>query len=197
MNSDHNEEAIVQYLNESASVMASCGELLPSRIVAAGELICKCLDSGGKVLVCGNGGSAADAQHLAAELTGRFLKHRRAFAAIALTTDTSAITSISNDYGFDHVFARQVEALGRAGDVLVAFSTSGKSPSIIKAIKTAKAAQMKVVGLTGQTGGEMPPPCDVCIHVPSDYTPHIQEAHGAIIHVLCKYVESSFGVAEA
>lgn len=140
-------------------------------------------------MFCGNGGSAADCQHLAAELTGRFIKDRRPLAAIALTTDTSALTSIGNDYSFDEVFARQVQGLGRSGDVLLAISTSGNSRNVIRAVEEALAAGMSVIGLLGREGGTLNELCDVAIVVPSQVTSRIQESHILIGHTLCEIIE--------
>lgn len=143
----------------------------------------------GKVLFCGNGGSAADAQHLAAELSGRFYKDRPPLYAEALHVNSSYMTAVANDYGYDDVFARMVEAAGRRGDVLAAFSTSGNSPNILKAIEKAKHQGMLVVGFTGASGGKMAGLCDVLLNVPSADTPRIQEAHILIGHIICEIVE--------
>lgn len=145
--------------------------------------------SQGKILIAGNGGSAADAQHFATELVSRFYIDRPPLAAIALTTDSSVLTAISNDYGYQDVFARQVEALGRLGDVFIAISTSGNSPNILKAIVTAKSIGLVVIGLTGRSGGEMKELCDICLCAPSDSTPRIQECHLLIEHSLCFCIE--------
>jgi len=153
------------------------------------------LQSGGKLMLCGNGGSAADCQHLAAELTGRFIKDRRPLAAIALSTDSSAITCISNDYSFNEVFARQVRALGRTGDVLLAISTSGNSQNVIRAVEEARAASMSVIGLLGREGGALKELCDVAIVVPSQVTARIQESHILIGHTLCGMIEQELGLA--
>ncbi len=150
---------------------------------------------GGKVLFCGNGGSAADAQHLAAELSGRFYTDRPPLYAEALSVNSSYVTAVGNDYGFDEIFARMTEAAGRPGDVLVAFSTSGNSPNVLKAIAKARDQSMVVIGFTGATGGEMATRCDVLLNVPSTDTPRIQEAHILIGHILCQLVESElFGL---
>ncbi|WP_131120354.1 D-sedoheptulose-7-phosphate isomerase [Lichenihabitans psoromatis] len=146
--------------------------------------------AGGKLMICGNGGSAADAQHWAGELVSRFLYDRPGLPAIALTTDTSILTSIGNDYGFDSSFSRQVEALARAGDVLFAISTSGRSPNIIGALKAAREREVTTVGFTGRHGGDMLELCDLCIRVPSDSTPRIQEGHELLGHAICAMVEA-------
>lgn len=144
-----------------------------------------------KILIAGNGGSAADAQHFAGELVSRFYFDRPALAAIALTTDTSILTAVGNDYGYEDVFCRQVQALGQSGDVFIAISTSGNSPNILKAIAAAKAQGLVVVGLTGRSGGKMRALCDVCLCAPSDSTPHIQECHIVLEHALCACIEEA------
>jgi D-sedoheptulose 7-phosphate isomerase len=157
----------------------------------AADLVARAFAAGGRLLVCGNGGSAADAQHIAAEFVGRYLKERAPFSAIALSTNTSALTAIGNDYGFDEVFARQVHAHGRAGDVLLAISTSGTSPNVLAAVAAAREVGMSVVGLTGRDGGPLADSCDVCLIVPVESTPRIQEAHILLSHVLCGLVEDA------
>ena len=152
------------------------------------------LERGFKVFFCGNGGSAADAQHMAAELTGRFVKDRKPLAALALTTDTSALTAIANDYGYEHVFARQVEALGSPGDCLVVISTSGNSPNVLEALRAAGRKGMGAIGLLGGEGGNAKDLCDWTIIVPSDVTARIQEAHGFIGHALCAHIEAKLGL---
>ncbi|HYR26778.1 MAG TPA: D-sedoheptulose 7-phosphate isomerase, partial [Aquabacterium sp.] len=152
------------------------------------------LQAGGKLMFCGNGGSAADSQHLAAELTGRFIKDRRPLAAVALSTDTSALTCIGNDYAFDEVFARQVQGLGRAGDVLVAISTSGNSRNVIRAVEEARALGVQVIGFLGRDGGVLKAMCDVAIVVPSTVTARIQESHILIGHTLCGLIEAQLGL---
>ena len=178
------------HLERSARLKLKCAEELSEAIDAAAIDILSALRRGKKVLVCGNGGSAADAQHLASELTGRFIRHRRGLPAIALTTDTSALTAISNDYGYAMVFARQVEALAVAGDVLVAISTSGESDSVIRAAETAKATGCHVIGLSGRSGGRLAKVCERSIVVPADETALIQEVHGSIIHAWGTVIES-------
>lgn len=157
---------------------------------AAAALIAESILAGGKVMACGNGGSAADAQHLAGEMVVRYAKDRRGFPAIALTTDSSVITAQSNDKSFDSVFARQVEALGRKDDVLVAISTSGTSPNVLEAVKAARDKGMRVVGMTGKGGEELASSCDVAIVAATDETPRIQEIHVTAIHVICELVEA-------
>ncbi|MBI4582007.1 MAG: SIS domain-containing protein [Planctomycetes bacterium] len=160
-----------------------------AQVYAAAELLVACLRDGGAVHICGNGGSAADAQHIAAELAGRFLRDRRALACSALTTNTSALTAIGNDYSYDAVFARQVEAVVRPGDVVWIISTSGGSPSVLAAAKAARARQAKVLGFTGGEGGAMPPLCDVCFIAPAETTYAIQQLHQIAYHAICDIVE--------
>jgi D-sedoheptulose 7-phosphate isomerase len=181
-------------LDEHMDVFRRLATLGPSIDQTAG-LIAATLSQGGKLLLCGNGGSASDSQHIAAELTGRFLKDRRPLAAVALTTDTSALTSIANDYSFDEVFSRQVMGLGRKGDCLLAISTSGNSRNVLRAAEAARAAGMHVIGLLGRDGGALRPLCDVPIVVPSTTTARIQEAHIFIGHTLCAMVEEALGLA--
>lgn len=159
------------------------------KVVEVARVLAVCLARGGKVLFAGNGGSAADAQHLAAEFVNRFLMERPPLPAVALTTDTSILTAIGNDYGFDQVFEKQVQALGLRGDVLVALSTSGNSANLVHALRAARDKGVTTVGLTGQGGGEMSPYCDHLIMVPSRATPLIQEVHIAVGHLLCQLVD--------
>lgn len=153
------------------------------------DMSVEALQGGNKILFAGNGGSAADAQHWAGELVSRFNFDRPGLAGIALTTDTSILTAIGNDYGYDYAFARQVEALGRAGDVLFAISTSGNSANIVRAIKAARERDIKVVGFTGQGGGAMAALCDICLRIPSTATPKIQEGHEFFGHLICCLIE--------
>jgi phosphoheptose isomerase len=161
----------------------------PGAILAAADLLSAALRGGHAVLACGNGGSAADAQHFAAELVGRFTLERRAWPVMALTTDTSILTAIGNDYAFDRVFARQVEAHGRPGGVLVAISTSGSSRNVCAAIDAARHAGMKTLGLTGKDGGAIGRAVDVHLNVPGSCTARVQEAHCTLLHILCDLVE--------
>jgi len=168
--------------------------LLDSRLAeidGAGRLICEALRAGNKILLCGNGGSAADAQHIAAELVGRYERQRKPFPAVSLTTDTSALTALSNDYGYEEVFARQVEALAVAGDVLIAISTSGRSPNIVKAAEKARAMGCKTIALTGCAGEPLASQCDHAIVVPSERTSRVQEAHITIGHLWCEMVDAN------
>lgn len=156
---------------------------------AAGEAIVAALMRGNTVLVAGNGGSAAEAQHFAAEIAGRYKKERRGLPSIALTTDTSILTAIGNDYSFDEIFARQVEAIGRRGDVLVLMSTSGNSPNLLRAAERAKGKGISTIGLLGKGGGALAPLIDLAVIVPSDDTPRIQEVHLLLVHALSELVD--------
>jgi D-sedoheptulose 7-phosphate isomerase len=158
-------------------------------IERSGRLICDTLASGRKLLVCGNGGSAADAQHLAAELIGRYETDRRSFPAIALTTDTSALTAVSNDLGFEQIFARQVAGLAQRDDILVAISTSGRSPNVLKAVERARELGCRTIALTGAGAEPLASACELAVIVPSNRTARIQEAHVAIIHLWCEMVD--------
>lgn len=189
--SDDTSADVAQYLRASIAVkhaMLSDEALLWRIGETAGE-IADALVKGNKLLLAGNGGSAADAQHIASEFVGQFSGDRPGIAALALTTDTSALTSVANDYGFEQVYSRQVAALGRAGDVLLAISTSGNSANIVAAVDAARATGILTVGLTGASGGRMRQRCDLCLQVPSDDTPRIQEAHILVGHILCALVE--------
>jgi D-sedoheptulose 7-phosphate isomerase len=168
---------------------------LAETIEKAASLLSSALASGHKLMLCGNGGSAADSQHLAAEFVGRFVKDRRPLAAIALSTDSSALTCIGNDYGFDNVFYRQVVGLGRPGDCLIAISTSGNSPNVIKAAQAARSADIRTIGLLGRDGGALAALCDLPIIVPSPTTARIQEAHIFIGHTLCSLIEQQLSLA--
>ncbi|MFT6790925.1 MAG: D-sedoheptulose 7-phosphate isomerase [Cellvibrionaceae bacterium] len=178
-------------LDEHIAVMQLLRQLGP-QVDEVGEVFRKTLRTGSKVLLMGNGGSAADAQHIAAELVGRYLCERPGLPAIALTTDTSVLTAIGNDYGFDTVFSRQVEALAQAGDVVVGYSTSGNSKNVSQAMVLAKGKGCATVALTGQSGGELKNLVDNCLCVPSKSTPRIQEAHAFIGHMLCAIVDADF-----
>lgn len=184
---------VTRHFEDSAQTKLNAMEVLAAPIAAAIETLTGSLINGGKILACGNGGSAADAQHFAAELVGRFEAERQELAAIALTTDTSIITAVANDYAFSQIFARQVRALGHAGDVLLAMSTSGNSGNVIEAIQAAHDAEMRVVALTGRGGGrigEMLADEDIHLCVPAERTARIQETHLLIIHCLCDGIDS-------
>jgi D-sedoheptulose 7-phosphate isomerase len=186
-------EAIIeQQFIDSADLKFKSAQLLSKPVADAIQALLSCVTSGGKVLACGNGGSAADAQHFAAEFVGRFERERPELAALALTTDSSILTAIANDYQFEQVFAKQVRALGQSGDVLLAISTSGHSPNVIAAIEAAHERDMTVVALTGKGGGRMPQvlsETDVHICVPHDRTARIQEVHLLVLHCLCDGVD--------
>lgn len=171
-------------------VWEKSSEILPAQIVKIAGILNECLNKGGKILICGNGGSAADAQHFAAELSGRYKKERTALAGIALTTDTSALTAIGNDYGFEYVFSRQIEALGNEKDVLIGISTSGQSPNVLEAFKKAKERKMICIGLSGKGGGAMSELCDINLVVPSNDTARIQEMHILSIHSICQLIDN-------
>lgn len=179
---------VAAHFEESAKLKLSASQSLAGPIVRASLLIAEALASGGKVLACGNGGSAADSQHFAAELLNRFERERAPLAAIALTTDTSTLTSIANDYAYEQVFSKQVRALGRRGDVLLAISTSGNSSNVIAAMQVAREAGMRVIALTGNGGGKMAAflgAADVHLCVPHKVTARIQEVHLLVLHCLC------------
>ena len=176
-------------LNGHNKVLVKTIDTLVPAILQAAELIVETLGAGGKLLILGNGGSAADAQHMAAEFTGRYLKNRQALPAIALTTDTSALTAIGNDFGYDHIFSRQVEALANPGDVVLGISTSGRSLNVIKAFDEAKKSGCKIIALTGQDSSQIFEYTDVLIKIPDNHTPRIQEMHILVIHILCGIAE--------
>jgi D-sedoheptulose 7-phosphate isomerase len=184
----------LQNLAEHQALMATLASL-DDAIAGAGRRLAELLAGGGKLMFCGNGGSAADAQHLASELTGRFINDRRPLAGLALSTDSSALTCIGNDYSFEHVFARQLVALGRAGDGLVAISTSGNSANVLRAVEAAKEVGIFTLGLLGRDGGQLAKLCDASIVVPSNVTARIQEGHILIGHTLCGLIESEMGLA--
>lgn len=184
---------VAQQISESIAVkeaMLADPDLI-AQIETIAALIVETYRNGGKVLVAGNGGSAADAQHIAAELVSRFSFDRPALPAMALTTDTSILTAISNDYGFESLFSRQLEASARPGDVFIAISTSGNSPNIVRALTTASRLELVSVGLTGATGGKMADLCHYCLNIPSTDTPRIQEGHITIGHILCASTEQA------
>jgi D-sedoheptulose 7-phosphate isomerase len=175
--------ALMQSLPESSAYLGA--------VVKVAEAMTKCLRSGNKILFFGNGGSAADAQHLAAELSGRFLKERKSLSGWALTTNSSVLTAIGNDYSFDEVFARQVQGIGNPDDVAFAITTSGNSPNVLRAVDVARDMKLVTVGLTGRTGGRLRSVVDHCICIPSDQTPRIQEAHILTGHILCELIEET------
>ena len=184
-------EAIAGQFRETADNLRAMSEdrALQTTVAAVAAACIEALRRGNKILFAGNGGSAADSQHLAAELVSRFAYDRPGLPAFALTTDTSALTAIGNDYGYEHLFARQLEAVGTQGDVFFGISTSGRSPNILQALRVARTKGLLVVGLTGRSGGQMPELCDYCLRTPSDSTPRIQEGHITIGHTLCWLIE--------
>ncbi|MFC2506939.1 MAG: phosphoheptose isomerase [Kingella sp. (in: b-proteobacteria)] len=186
-------QRVAAHFEESIKAKQLAKEVLTDASAQAAQLMFEALANDGKILACGNGGSAADAQHFAAEMTGRFEKERMELAAVALTTDTSALTAIGNDYGFDHIFSKQVRALGRTGDVLIGISTSGNSSNVIEAIKAAHDCGMKVVAFTGRDGGKiaaMLKDSDVLLNVPYQRTARIQEVHILLIHAICDCIDT-------
>ena len=186
-------QRIEQEFAEHIAIAKTCINL-SEKINTAATHCASSLEKGGKVIFCGNGGSAGDSQHLAAELIGRLKKNRRALAAISLTVDSSALTCIGNDFGFDYIFSRQLEGLAKEGDVLIAISTSGMSPNIINAVKTSNALGIKSVGLLGKNGGDVKSICSLPLIIPSQETGRIQEMHILIGHILCGIIENILGV---
>ncbi len=182
-------DLILRRFAESARVKVDFAERSAEAILAAAEMIVEAFKAGHKVLLFGNGGSAADAQHMAAEFVNRFQIERPALPAIALTTDTSALTSIGNDYDFREIFARQLKALAREGDVAIAISTSGTSANVLRAVQAAREIPIHVIAFTGRGGGEMAKLSDIALVVPSDCTQHIQESHITVGHVICELVD--------
>ncbi len=186
---DDSKKIIMDYALAGAALRENFLTTHAGAVAAMAKVIAASLAQDGKILFCGNGGSAADSQHLAAEFVNRFLMDRPPLPGIALSTDTSALTAIGNDFGFEHVFSKQVRALGRAGDVLLAISTSGTSPNISEALKAARGIGMITMGLTGKGGGDMPALCDYLLDVPDDSTPLIQEIHITVGHLICRLVD--------
>jgi len=184
-----NQDGISERLRESAALKETVANECADSIESAGRAMVGAIRAGGKLIFFGNGGSAADAQHLAAEFTGHFVREREPVAAIALSTDSSALTAIGNDYGFEHVFERQVRALGRKGDVAVAISTSGNSPNVLRAVEAARSMGITVVAFTGRGGGKLAAHAHVALVIPSDSTARIQECHITVGHILCEYVD--------
>jgi len=188
---------ISRQMKAHIEVVRSVEEQLAEAITASVEMLVDALRNGKKILLMGNGGSAADAQHFAAEMVGRFLMERKALPAIALTTDTSILTAVGNDYGFDEIFKRQVEALAEPGDVVFGISTSGKSANVKRAIEAGKNIGAKTLGLLGCDGGDIASVVDLHLTVPSTETPRIQEAHLVIIHIICDLVEKGLFCLES
>jgi D-sedoheptulose 7-phosphate isomerase len=178
-------------LEAAGKTLRRTADSCETEIARAAAAVVESLNRGGKVLLCGNGGSAADAQHMATEMTVKMGKVRSPMAAIALTTNSSLLTAQANDLGFDTVFSRQIESLGRTGDVLIAISTSGMSPNILSGVASAKAMGIKVIGLAGCGGGKLAPMCDIPIVVPSSEVQHVQEVHIAVCHLICEFAETT------
>jgi D-sedoheptulose 7-phosphate isomerase len=185
-------KAVQSQLADSARIKTSLAATQADAVVRLADILIQSLESGGKILFCGNGGSAADSQHLAAELLGRYKRNRRALSAAALTTDTSVLTAVGNDYGFETVFSRQVEAFGRKGDVLIGISTSGRSPNVVRAMEKARELGLTVCAFLGKDAGPMDGIADWSIHIPSDETARVQECHITIGHIVCDLVEAHF-----
>jgi D-sedoheptulose 7-phosphate isomerase len=189
-------DVIINSIEEHRKVFDEIIAGKTSDIRRCAELIWNAISAGRKILLCGNGGSAADAQHIAAEFVGRYETERRALPGIALTTDTSALTALGNDYGYEKVFARQVEALAQKDDVLIGISTSGNSPNVIAALLSAKEIGCVTIGMTGAKGGRMATLCDVCLLVPSERTARIQEVHITVGHLWCEYVDQQIALTD-
>ena len=186
-------ELAKNHFAESIAVKQQCLDILSESVAQAAQLVVNALMNGGKVLACGNGGSAADAQHFAAELVGRFERERMELPAIAMTTDSSILTAIGNDYGFDDIFSKQVRALGRTGDILLAISTSGNSANVLEAVRAAQQKDMRIIALTGRDGGKIAEILhnnDILLNVPYPRTARIQEVHILIIHAVCDLVDN-------
>ncbi|MRX27439.1 phosphoheptose isomerase [Kangiella sp. HZ709] len=192
-------QRIKDIFTESIQTKIAAADALPESIAQAGQIMVSALLAGNKILTCGNGGSAGDAQHFSSEMLNRFERERPSLPAIALTTDTGTLTSISNDYSFNDIFSKQIRALGQAGDILLVFSTSGNSRNVINAMEAAVSKDMLIVGLTGKDGGEMAGlfgANDVEVRVPSNSTARIQEVHLVVIHALCDFIDNAlFGQA--
>ena len=186
------QRTIQKRFSDSLATLKQAAEHLPDRLAAAAEAIVAAYRAGGGVFLFGNGGSAADAQHIAGELVGRFLKERRALKAEALSTNTSVLTGLGNDYSFETIFARQLEANARAGDIAVGLSTSGNSPNVVAGLKRAKELGLKTIAFTGAGGGKCAAYADVLIDAPSRHTPNVQEVHVVAYHILCELVEQAF-----
>ncbi|MDX6712913.1 MAG: D-sedoheptulose 7-phosphate isomerase [Blastocatellia bacterium] len=182
---------VIREIEENACVTADLAQSCSGPIIEAANAILSCLQAGGKLIAFGNGGSAAEAEHFVTELIGRYRTDRQALAAVSLTTDATSLTAIGNDYGFECIFSRQLQAIARPNDVVLAISTSGNSPNILRAVEAAGVAGLFTIGLTGVTGGELRGLVRICIGVPSNSTPRIQEAHSLIVHILCGIVEDA------
>ena len=187
-----NADLLAATLAETMALHERVRQADPRPVLDAAAAIVAALRGGGKLLAFGNGGSAADAQHVAAELVGRFNRERVALAAVALTTDTSVLTSLANDYAYDRVFARQIEALGREGDVALGISTSGASANVVAALDAARARGLRTIAMTGRDGGAVGRAAEIHVNVPSESTPRVQEVHRTLLHVICDVVERAF-----
>jgi len=183
------ERRIQEHISQTGETLRTLKQNCAGEIERIGELLLACLESGGRIYLCGNGGSAADAQHLAAELVVQYETERTPQPAMALTTDTSVLTAASNDFGFDRSFERQVRALVEEGDALIAISTSGTSANVLRAAEAGREKGATVIGFTGRDGGDMDDSCDLVLNVPDDRTAHIQEAHITAGHILCGFIE--------
>lgn len=184
-------KTVISELDENINIIKNISQNVSGTIIRASEMIIDTYESGGKVILIGNGGSAADVQHIAAEFVGRFKLERRSLPAIALTTNTSILTALANDYGYENVFSRQLDSLANDKDVLIAITTSGNSSNILKAAENAKLRNIKVIGMTGRTGGKLKNMVDILINVPSENIPRIQEGHITIGHIICYLVEKN------
>ena len=187
--SDARRLRVDEILREASALLETVRGFAPAQVLLTADMLVSALKSRNKVLVFGNGGSASDAEHLAAELVGRFARDRKGWPAISLTADSSVVTAIGNDYGFDQIFARQVEALGRQGDIAFAISTSGKSANVIAGLEAAERGGLRRIALTGRDGGPLGRVADIQLNVPHDSVPRVQEVHRTLLHVICELVE--------
>ena len=187
--SDARRLTVDEILREASTLLETVRGIAPAQVLLAADMLVSALKSRNKVLVFGNGGSASDAEHLAAELVGRFARDRQGWPAISLTADSSVVTAIGNDYGFDQIFARQVEALGRQGDIAFAISTSGKSANVIAGLEAAERGGLRRIALTGRDGGLLGRAAELQINVPHDSVPRVQEVHRTLLHVICELIE--------
>ena len=187
--SDARRLTVDEILREASTLLETVRGFAPAQVLLAADMLVSALKSRNKVLVFGNGGSASDAEHLAAELVGRFARDRQGWPAVSLTADSSVVTAIGNDYGFDQIFARQVEALGRQGDIAFAISTSGKSANVIAGLEAAERGGLRRIALTGRDGGLLGRAAELQINVPHDSVPRVQEVHRTLLHVICELIE--------
>ena len=187
--SDARRLTVDEILREASTLLETVRGIAPAQVLLAADMLVSALKSRNKVLVFGNGGSASDAEHLAAELVGRFARDRQGWPAVSLTADSSVVTAIGNDYGFDQIFARQVEALGRQGDIAFAISTSGKSANVIAGLEAAERGGLRRIALTGRDGGLLGRAAELQLNVPHDSVPRVQEVHRTLLHVICELIE--------